>query len=429
MNTAPDTRPAARSPAGFYGWRMVGLASLVGILTGPGQSIGVSVFRQHMSDGLNLSDSAIATAYLLGTLLSSTCQPRIGRWVDQIGVRRASTVFGVAFALVLAHMSMVRGFVWLAAGFFGIRLLGQGALSLTSTVAVVHWFDRRRGFALGLKMTLTMGGMSVVPILLAVAIDAWGWRIAWLAASAVIALAAVPVSWFGYVNRPADLGQLPDGAPPVHGDQTGSAQPSATRSKALRSTAFWALAAVTATNSLLGTGLLFHQTNLLGEIGYSNAQAAAMFLPQAGGAVIGGLTFGWLADRAARPMLPTVVALLLASTLLLGGMSVTFPTVLLYSVVLGMTMGSGAAVQSSLLPALFGVGHIGSISGTFALISVLASALGALTFSLGSIVWGDYRSASLWFTVLPLAVALFAYLSRRHFAVETTSSRNRRITG
>jgi hypothetical protein len=44
-------------------------------------------------------------------------------------------------------------------------------------------------------------------------------------------------------------------------------------------------------------------------------------------------------------------------------------------------------------------------------------------------VFGDYRSASLWFTVLPLAVALFAYLSRRHFAVETTSSRNRRITG
>jgi MFS family permease len=157
VNAAPDTRPAARSPAGFYGWRIVGLASLVGVLTGPGQSIGVSVFRQHLSDGLNLSDSAIATASLAGTLLSSTFQPRIGRWVDQVGVRRASTVFGIAFALALAHMSMVRGVVWLAAGFFGIRLLGQGALSLTSTVAVMHWFDRRRGFALGVKMMLTMG--------------------------------------------------------------------------------------------------------------------------------------------------------------------------------------------------------------------------------------------------------------------------------
>jgi MFS family permease len=408
---------------------MVGLASLVGVLTGPGQSIGVSVFRQHLSDGLNLSDSAIATAYLLGTLLSSTCQPRIGRWVDRVGVRRASTVFGVAFAVVLAHMSMVRGVVWLAAGFFGIRLLGQGALSLTSTVAVMHWFDRRRGFALGVKMTLTMGGMSVVPILLAVAINAWGWRLAWVAASVAIALTAVPVSWFGYVNRPADLGQLPDGGQPVHVHRHDSATHSVNRAMALRSTAFWALAAVTATNSLLGTGLLFHQTNLLGEIGYSNAQAAAMFLPQAVGAVIGGLAFGWLADRAARPILPTVVALLLASTMLLGGTATAFPAVLLYSVVLGMTMGSGAAVQSSLLPALFGMGHIGSISGTVGLISVLASSLGALTFSLGSIVFGDYRSASLWFTVLPLLAALFAALSRRHFAVETTSSGNRRTTG
>ena len=387
------------------------------------------MFRQHLSDGLNLSDSAIATAYMVGTLLSSTFQPRIGRWVDQVGVRRASLVFGITFALALAHMSMVRGVVWLAAGFFGIRLLGQGALSLTSTVAVMHWFDRRRGFALGLKMTLTMGGMPLVPILLAIAIDAWGWRSAWLAAAAVIALTAAPVSWFGYVNRPADLGQLPDGEPPVHVEQFNSPQSSVTRSMALRTTAFWALAAVTATNSLLGTGLLFHQTNLLGEIGYSNSQAAAMFIPQAVGAVIGGLAFGWLADRAVRPILPMVVMLFLATTMLLGGTSTTFPTVLLYSMVLGLTTGSGAAVQSSLLPALFGVGHIGSISGTFSLISVLATALGALTFSLGSIAFGDYRSASLWFTVLPLAVALFAYLSRRHFAVETTGGGNRRTTG
>jgi hypothetical protein len=78
-------------------------------------------------------------------------------------------------------------------------------------------------------------------------------------------------------------------------------------------------------------------------------------------------------------------------------------------------MGSGAAVQSSLLPALYGVGHIGSISGTLGLVGVLASSMGALTFSVGSTVFGDYRSASLWFTVLPLAVAVFATVFRRQF--------------
>ncbi len=414
-------RPARRSATGFYGWQMVGLASLVGVLTGPGQSIGVSVFRQHLSDGLHISDSAIATAYLVGTLLSSTFQPRIGRWVDKVGVRRASTVFGAVFALTLTHMSLVRGAVWLAVGFFGIRLLGQGALSMTSTVSVMHWFERRRGFALGLKMTLTMGGISVVPVLLALAIDAWGWRLAWLAAAAVVVLTAVPISWFGYVNRPADLGQQPDGWLRPDDDQPGPTLPVVTRSMALRFPAFWILSAVTATNALFGTGLLFHQTNLFGEVGYSNTQAAAMFLPQAAGAVAGGLTFGWLADRKVRRSLPAAVALLLATTMLLGGTATTFPTILLYSVILGVTMGSGATVQSSLLPALFGVGHIGSISGTLGLVGVFASAMGALTLSIGSTVYGSYRSASLWLSVLPLLIALLATVFRRHFITDDHS--------
>ena len=201
MAHTSDGRPGRRSPAGFYGWRMVALASIVGMLTGPGQSIGVSVFRQHLSDGLRLSDSAIAAAYLVGTLGSSTIQPRIGRWVDQVGVRRAAATFGVAFALVLAHMSTVHGVVWLAVGFFGIRLFGQGALALTSSVAVMHWFERRRGLALGTTMTVMMAGMSFVPVLLALAIGAVGWRLAWLVAAGVIALTVVPIGWFGFVDR------------------------------------------------------------------------------------------------------------------------------------------------------------------------------------------------------------------------------------
>ena len=145
----------ARSPSGFYGWHMLALASLIGILTGPGQSAAVSVFREHLSSGLDLSDSAIATAYLVGTLTSSAFQPRIGTWVDDIGVKRATIIGGVLFALAVAHMSLIHGVVWLAFGFLGIRILGQGALSLTSTVAVAHWFNLRRGFAMGLKTKVT----------------------------------------------------------------------------------------------------------------------------------------------------------------------------------------------------------------------------------------------------------------------------------
>ncbi len=416
MTHTSDGRPGRRSPAGFYGWRMVALASIVGMLTGPGQSIGVSVFRQHLSDGLRLSDSAIAAAYLVGTLGSSTIQPRIGRWVDQVGVRRAAATFGVAFALVLAHMSTVHGVVWLAVGFFGIRLFGQGALALTSSVAVMHWFERRRGLALGTTMTVMMAGMSFVPVLLALAIGAVGWRLAWLVAAGVIALTVVPIGWFGFVDRPADLGQQVDGASRNGGATAVPTRHSLARPEALRTTAFWLLATVVSCNSVLGTGLIFHQTNLLGEIGYSNAEAAAMFLPQAAGAIAGGLAFGWLADRAVRPLLPAAVMLLLVSTLLLGGSATAFPGVLLYTVVLGLTLGSAPAVQGTLLPALFGVRHIASIAGVLSFVSVLSSSLGALVFSVGSDVFGGYRDASLWLALWPLTVAVLAALFHRRFA-------------
>ena len=411
-------RRGARSPTGFYGWHMVGLASLVGILTGPGQSMGVSVFREHLSLSLDLSDSAIASAYLIGTLVASGLQPRLGTWVDSVGVQRATVILGVIFAGALAHMSLIHGVVWLTVGFLGIRFLGQGALTLTSNVAVAHWFNRRRGFAMGVKTTVTFVGMSVVPVLLALTIEAWGWRQAWLVAATAIFLTVLPIGLFGFVDRPDNLGQVPDGGnaqSPILLDRGAT---SVVRSVAVRTRAFWVLATVTVSNSLLGTGLIFHQSNLLGEIGYSNSEAAAMFLPTAVGSVVGALSVGWLADRAIRPWLPATSAALVAITTLLGGSAISFGAVLGYVLMLGVSQGAVVSMNAALLPALFGVGHLGSITGFLGFLSVLGSSMGALTFSLGSDAFGNYRSASVAFTVVPLAVAVIAVMYRRHFLLD-----------
>ena len=394
---------------------MVGLASVIGILTGPGQSIGVSVFREHLSSGLGLSDSAIASAYLVGTLIASGLQPKLGAWVDRVGIRRATATLGVIFAVALAHMSMLHGVVWLTIGFFGIRFLGQGALSLTSNVAVAHWFNLRRGFAMGVKTSVTFGGMSVVPVLLALAIEAWGWRHAWLAAAIVILLTVVPIALFGFIDRPDDLGQMTDGD--NSGTQVFSSgkATSVPRSEAMRTGSFWILAAVTVSSSLLGTGLIFHQSNILGEIGYSNSEAAAMFLPTAVGTIVGGLSVGWLADRVIRPWLPACSSALVAMTTFLGGSTISFKAVLCYVLMLGLSMGAVSALNASLLPALFGVGYLGSITGFLGFLSVLGSSIGALAFSLGSEIFGDYRSTSTAFTFAPLVVAAIAVPYRRHF--------------
>ena len=78
-------------------------------------------------------------------------------------------------------------------------------------------------------------------------------------------------------------------------------------------------------------------------------------------------------------------------------------------------------MNTALLPALFGVGHIGSITGSLSFLSVLASSIGGLAYSLGSNVFGDYRSTSVAFSIVPLLVAGTALINRRHFLTSESS--------
>ena len=83
-------------------------------------------------------------------------------------------------------MSRVSGFATLTAGFVLIRMLGQGSLSLVSTVAVTLWFERHRGLVLGVLATGSGMLMTLVPIGSNALIDSIGWRSAgWCS----------PVSW------------------------------------------------------------------------------------------------------------------------------------------------------------------------------------------------------------------------------------------
>ncbi|HJP25357.1 MAG TPA: MFS transporter, partial [Acidimicrobiales bacterium] len=240
----------------------------------------------------------------------------------------------------------------------------------------------------------------------------WGWRSTWVAAACVILVSVIAIARFGMVDRPSDLGQVPDGRIADSNGGRDAGGPSPSRAEVLQSPAFWVLAAVASANSLLITGMVFHQTNVLGELDYSDARAAAMFLPQAIGAIAGGLAFGWASDRRGRFLLPAAIALLLTVSCLLGGTGTTTATVFAYSIGLGICTGGGAAINGALLPALFGIRNIGSVSGLLHVVSVVNSALGALAFSLGADLFGSYREALTVFAIWPAVLVVVAIVWR-----------------
>ena len=396
-----------QQPRHFIGWRIAVLATITGAFTGPGQTIGVSVFVDPMIADLNLTRSQVSLAYLIGTLVGAAALLPVGRWIDRVGSRRAMTWIGLAFGFGLVAMSGVRGFVTLAIGFTLIRWLGQGSLGLVSVVSITHWFERRRGAVFGVSFTAVSALMALTPIFLGLAIEAYDWRTAWLIAAVAVWLVVIPIARFGIVDRPADVGQYPDGddAPTASSARARTAA-SRSRREALGEVRFWLLNLAVAVTAMLVTALNFHQISILGEEGFTATEAATMFLPQVVGAIVAGLVVGALADLVqARFLVATSMAILVCSLLLVGFIQPGWQVVL-YAVMLGASAGAQRPLVATLLPRWYGAVHIGAIQGVSTLIGVAASAVGPVALALVSTWLGGYTEAAQLLAVMPFMIGL-----------------------
>ncbi len=403
-------RPAKR----FLGWRIAGLAVITAAMTGPGQTIGVSVSIDPLIAELGLSRSEVSAAYLIGTLGGAIALLPVGSWIDRVGTRRAMRWIGLAFGLGLVVMAGVQGFVTLVIGFTLIRWLGQGALTLVSSLSISHWFERRRGRVFGFTSPSVSGLMSLTPLILGLAVAAYGIRTAWLLAAAAVWLVVIPIGHFGIVDRPSDVGQLPDGDKLPASDASAAfagaaaARIAFTRGQAITQPRFVLMSCVIATSAMVATGLNFHQISILTGAGLSATEAAAMFVPQIMGMIAVGLAVGALADRLpARVLLAASMLLLMCALAMVGNLEPGWQ-VFVYTILLGAGGGAHFPLVPTLLPRWFGLANIGGIQGVSMLVIVAASAVGPVTVALLAAGAGGYPEAAWWLISIPLVTGLGA---------------------
>ncbi|MGK5500116.1 MFS transporter [Streptomyces sp. URMC 125] len=418
---APSSRPAETAadrsgPPGagrrFHGWRIVAYSALAMAMTAPGQTTGVSVFIDPLIADLGISRTAVSTAYLTGTLAGACAMPLVGKAIDRWGPRAVMAAVGAVFGAVLVALSSVSGIVGLTAGFVGIRMAGQGALSLVATTTVAYWFDRRRGLALGVTSAVGAAGISLAPLAIERLVSHAGWQRAWLVEGLAVWAIVIPLALLGIRNRPADVGQQVDGDPAPAGDDPGGEPTGHSLRYAMRTGVFWAVAACLAASSMLSTGLNFHQIALLGERGLTPVEAAANFLPQTAAALLCTLAAGALLDR----LPPKVVLVSAMAVLALATLSARYVepgwTALGYGLLLGASGGLLRVVESAAYPRYFGTAHLGAIRGVAHTVTVAASAFGPLAVSLGHDLTGGYGTALLALVLIPAAAAVTVALVR-----------------
>ncbi|MFA9564326.1 MAG: MFS transporter [Acidimicrobiales bacterium] len=393
------------APTSFRGWHILGWSTLLLALTAPGQTIGVSSFIDHVIEDLGISRSSLSAAYLIATLTGSAALPSIGRWVDRRGVRHATIVVGGAFAVAIALLGVSQNIVMLGVAFVGIRMLGQGSLSLIGDTSISLWFQARRGRAFAIAMTVSAGLMALSPLVFTAMIDGIGWRQAWLVTAIFIGVTVPSIGRFAMIDRPSEIGQVPDGMPGVT-TETFVPQPSLTVGEAVRTPAFLSLMSVVALSAALITGLTFHNVSVMGEGGLTETEAAAIFVPQMVGVVSASFIVGWLTDRIRAQILVPFAGIALAAALVLAALVSPGVGAIVYGLVSGIAGGSIRALGSALLPKWFGTDHIGAIRGISHTVAVAASATGPLILSIGNDLADSYQPVLLICAAVTTAIAV-----------------------
>ncbi len=379
--------------------------------------MGVSVFTDHLMAATGLTRVQLSLTYLVGTLSSAFLLPRAGRIYDRLGSRTmtVTTAFSLGAALILlsqvdvaigAVRAAVRwlpgdvtfdvtiAFAFMALSFFGLRFLGQGLLTMSSSNMILKWFDRRRGLVSGLVGLISSFGFSSAPVFFNWLIELYGWKGAWLLLGLGIGLGLTLLAALFYRDNPEECGLLPDGVPTTQSPDVQHKITGVSLDRARETPVFWIFIAAMFMSGMVGTALPFHIVDIHVQAGLDRSSAIAMFLPTAFIAVIVHFTGGWASDRTSlRPHLVIFQLGMIMTNVGIIYLDQSWGRPLIITGY-GIQGGMARLLSSVTWPRYYGRRHLGAISSYAIAFGVAASALGPTIFGLSVDWFGSYHVAS-----------------------------------
>ena len=376
----------------FYGWWVVAAAA-VGLFWGvPITVFSFSAFLKPLMQTFHAGRAAVSLAFTLQLVVSALSSPLAGWLIGRYGARKVilcgTSLFGamLLFNRVLSTTLLHLYFFYAVLGF---TVHGMGPIPYGHVVS--HWFDRRRGLALGLMMIGIGSGAMIIPAFAHQLIARYGWHAAYTILGSMVLLISIPVVAAILKEKPQDLGLSPDGA------QLGAVLPPAnlaglSRSEAWRSQTFWILVCAFSLVSVSVQGCLVHVTAMLTDRGMT-AQRAAFGASVMGAAVlIGRIGTGYLLDHffAAR-----------LAVLLFGGAAVGIGLLLMSAApagafvaafLVGLGLGAEVDMIAYLVSRYFGLRSFAEIYSVVFGAFALAGAFGPLIMGAGFDRTGSYSA-------------------------------------
>lgn len=370
---------------------MTGTASKIPLVLGCGLgmyfSIGIvliygfGVFILPIAQDTGWPRAEVAAVVAPLALVNGLMSPLVGWLTDRVGPRRVLLVSAVTTGAGLAGIGLVPGnFPAFVAAVMLAGLLGGAQTGVPYTQVVVGWFQARRGLALGVMLAFSGLGIATVPPLLALAIGAWGWRGAFVAAGLATTLVTAALALFAIRN------------PPPPGRQQGEADGHTLRAAAATAS-FWLMLAAFFLNQMAAVAGSVSLPVILVDRGVAAADAAVAMSVVGAAFIVARLGFGALLDRfSPLPLTGLVFLAPAAGHLLLGatdGAAPAYASALFF----GVATGAEGDAIGYLLARRFGRRQFGRIFGLNYFAFTLASGAGPALLGLLSAGGSRYDTA------------------------------------
>lgn len=398
----------------FYGWWII-LVAGVGLFLCAAPILGYTfgVFFKSLSQEFNWSRAEISLGFSLCFIAMTMTMPLVGRLVDRFGARRVIVPSVLMFGLTLTSFYFLSASLWhFYALYMILGVVGGGTATVPYFRVISHWFDKKRGLALGL-VTIGYGlGSFTMPSLSHVLLTAAGWRAAYVIIGLLIVVVTVPLVSLFLKEKPQMMGLLPDDgkAERALAEMQSGQELGMSVSEALRTGTFWLIVSAVFLIAISVMGCIIHLVPLLTDRGVS-AQSAAFATSLCGGAtLLGRVVAGYLLDRyfASYVAVCFFGGTALGIFLLWGGLAGGLAFVAAFLV--GLGSGAESEILAYLVSRYFGLRAFGEIYGYTLASFTLGGVVGPLIMGVAFDTTGSYR---LVLGILVVATATAAGLMTR----------------
>ncbi len=373
------------SNPGFYGWKLLATFWVVMFINLAFPAYGSSVINAAMLTDLRLDRQTLGWVFSTYMIMSGLPGPLVAVSINRYGVR---TTLLIGSALIIAgslYMALFAHTGLQAAFGFGL-LVGTGVATgaaLASQAGLARWFVRRRALALSILYSAGgIGGFVAAPLLNRVITAADGnWRVGWWVIAGLSALAAVIAALF-VRERPADLGQHPDGDPPQgapgHTQRRRPAWVSPVSwnyRDVVRTVPFWAMLLTFSGGSAGYTLFLAHGIVHLQDLGHTRAAGAWAVGILSISSLLAKLLIAALGDRLDPRYLWGIFTLVFGIGLVIVVDARSSLLVFLFAACIGIGFGGGLVCMMAVLSNYYGVQAFAGLSGLAIALNTTLSAL------------------------------------------------------